>query len=124
MIVLEKALSKVYSELDIVTTPAGKLVAMAHANNCTSDINAWINLFGECLATFGVYVCMEELYEMLFLHALQGEPDCGGLLSYGFYSANIMLVYRKVVPFFCIQLKLVLIWLTLCGRIFILLLVQ
>lgn len=85
MIVLEKALSKVYSELDIVTTPAGKLVAMAHANNCTSDINAWINLFGECLATFGVYVCMEELYEMLFLHALQGEPDCGGLLSYGFY---------------------------------------
>lgn len=88
MIVLEKALSKAYSELDIVTTPAGKLVAMAHANNCTSDINAWVNLFGECLSVFGVNICTEELYEMLFLHALQGDADCGGLLSYGFHSGE------------------------------------
>ncbi len=71
-----------------MTTPAGKLVAMAHANNCTSDINAWVNLFGECLSVFGVNICTEELYEMLFLHALQGDADCGGLLSYGFHSGE------------------------------------
>ncbi|VTU08258.1 carbohydrate kinase FGGY [Actinobacillus indolicus] len=100
MIVLEKMLSKVYSELDIVTTPAGKLVAMAHANNCSTDINAWVNLFGECLETFGVNVCTEELYEMLFLQALQGDPDCGGLLSYGFHSGEHNVGLSEGCPIF------------------------
>ncbi|AHG77520.1 xylulokinase [Mannheimia varigena] len=100
MIVLEKMLSKVYSELDIVTTPAGKLVAMAHANNCTSDINAWVKLFRECLETFGVNVYTEELYEMLFLHALQGDADCGGLLSYGFHSGEHNVGLSEGCPMF------------------------
>ncbi|QLB40569.1 xylulokinase [Mannheimia pernigra] len=100
MIVLEKALSKVYSELDIVTTPTGKLVAMAHANNCTSDINAWVNLFRECLDTFGVNVCTEELYETLFLQALQGEADCGGLLAYGFHSGEHNVGLSEGCPMF------------------------
>ncbi|QNS14491.1 xylulokinase [Mannheimia bovis] len=100
MIVLEKMLSKVYSELDIVTTPTGKLVAMAHANNCTSDINAWVNLFGECLETFGINVCTEELYEMLFLHSLQGDTDCGGLLSYGFHSGEHNVGLSEGCPIF------------------------
>lgn len=100
MIVLEKMLSKVYQELDIVTTPAGKLVAMAHANNCTSDINAWVNLFGECLDTFGIHVCTEELYEILFLHSLQGDADCGGLLSYGFHSGEHNVGLSEGCPMF------------------------
>src|SRR5690606_8834422 len=33
MIVLEKSLSRVHEEIDIVTTPDGKPVAMAHSNN-------------------------------------------------------------------------------------------
>ncbi|OOF84736.1 ATPase [Rodentibacter ratti] len=100
MIVLEKALSRVYAELDIVTTPAGKLVAMAHAQNCTTDINAWVNLLGECLQTFGIKICTEELYETLFLHALQGDTDCGGLLSYGFYSGEHNVGLEKGCPLF------------------------
>ncbi|QPB43118.1 xylulokinase [Rodentibacter haemolyticus] len=100
MIVLEKALSKVYPELDIVTTPSGKLVAMAHAQNCTSDINAWVSLFGECLQTFGVRICTEELYETLFLQALQGDSECGGLLSYGFYSGEHNVGLSEGCPIF------------------------
>ncbi len=88
MIVLEKNLSRVYPELDLVTTPAGKLVAMAHANNCSTDINAWMKIFEQNLQVFGVYVTKEELFEALFNQALQGEPNCGGLLSYGFYSGE------------------------------------
>lgn len=88
MIVLDKTLSRVYEQLDMVTTPAGKLVAMAHANNCTTDINAWLNLFGESLQAFGVQVSTDKLYEILLLQALKAEPDCGGLLAYGFYSGE------------------------------------
>lgn len=88
MIVLEKELSKVYEQLDMVTTPTGKLVAMAHANNCSSDINAWIRLFGETLKAFGAEVETDKLYETLFRKALEGEADCGGLLAYGFYSGE------------------------------------
>lgn len=88
MIVLEKPLSNVYEQLDMVTTPTGKLVAMAHANNCTSDINAWVNLFGESLKAFGVDVKPDKLYETLFLKALDGDANCGQLLAYGFYSGE------------------------------------
>ncbi|TCP94943.1 sugar (pentulose or hexulose) kinase [Cricetibacter osteomyelitidis] len=88
MIVLEKDLSKVYEQLDMVTTPAGKLVAMAHSNNCTSDINAWMGLFGECLASFGMNISQSQLYETLFTKALEGEDNCGNLLAYGFYSGE------------------------------------
>ncbi|MGX3066929.1 xylulokinase [Ursidibacter arcticus] len=100
MIVLEKALSKTYSELDIVTTPAGKLVAMAHANNCSTDINAWVKLLGETLQTFGVKICTEELYQTLFLEALKGDADCGGLLSYGFHSGEHNVGLSEGCPMF------------------------
>lgn len=100
MIVLEKALSKTYSELDIVTTPAGKLVAMAHANNCSTDINAWVKLLGETLQAFGVKICTEELYQTLFLEALKGDPDCGGLLSYGFHSGEHNVGLSEGCPMF------------------------
>lgn len=100
MIVLEHELSKVYEELDMVTTPTGKLVAMAHSNNCTSDINAWICLFGECLRHFGVNIYSEELYESLFLQALKGENNCGNLLSYGFYSGEHNIGLAEGCPIF------------------------
>lgn len=100
MIVLEKALSKRYEALDMVTTPAGKLVAMAHANNCTSDINAWVSLLQENLRLFGLSVTTEQLYERLFEHALSGRADAGGLLSYGFYSGEHNVSLAEGCPLF------------------------
>ena len=63
MIVLEKALSKPYKEIDMVTTPAGDAVAMAHSNNCTSDLNAWVNVFKEFAEAMGMEVDMNKLIE-------------------------------------------------------------
>jgi len=88
MIVLEKELSKVYVEVDMVTTPAGKPVAMVHCNNCTSDLDAWVKLFGETLEVFGKKPSVTELYETLYKTALSAESDCGGLLSYNYLSGE------------------------------------
>ncbi len=91
MVVLDKELKKYYPQIDMVTTPDGSLVAMVHANNCTSDLNAWVSLCGEVLDSFGVKVSGEELYGSLYRKSLEGDEDCGGLLSYGFLSGeNIM----------------------------------
>lgn len=91
MVVLDKELTKYYPQIDMVTTPDGSLVAMVHANNCTSDLNAWVGLCGEVLDTFGVKVSGDELYGTLYRKSLEADPDCGGLLSYGFLSGeNIM----------------------------------
>ena len=88
MVVLEKELKKVYSEIDLVTTPDGSLVAMAHANNCTSDLNAWVGLFKEFAESFGIDVDMNKLFGTLYNKALEGDADCGGLLSYGYLSGE------------------------------------
>ncbi|MEE1087125.1 MAG: FGGY-family carbohydrate kinase [Schaedlerella sp.] len=88
MIVLEKKLSKVYPEIDIVTTPEGNSVAMVHCNNCTSDLNSWVNLFKECLETFGVSVDVGQLYGGLYNKALEGDKDCGGLMAYNYISGE------------------------------------
>ena len=87
MIVTDKPLG-VHREIDMVTTPAGAPVAMVHCNNCTSDINAWVNLFSEYSALMGTPVHKGELYTKLFEVALQGDPDCGGLLSYNYFSGE------------------------------------
>lgn len=88
MIVLEKELKKVYPEIDLVTTPDGSLVGMVHANNCTSDLNAWVGLFKEFAESFGINVDMNQLYGTLYNKALEGDADCGGLLSYGYLSGE------------------------------------
>lgn len=88
MIVLEKQLSKVYREIDMVTTPTGFPCAMSHANNGTSDLNAWVGLFGEFAELLGVQTDMGTLFEKLYTHSLKGDPDCGGLLAYGYYSGE------------------------------------
>ena len=88
MIVLEKELSKPYEMIDMVTTPDGSLVAMVHCNNCTSDLNAWINLFKEYQELLGIPVDMDEIYSKLYNIALTGDTDCGGLLSYNYISGE------------------------------------
>ena len=87
MIVTDKPLG-VHREIDMVTTPDGLPVAMVHCNNCTSDINAWVNLFAEYSALMGHPVNKGELFTKLFQAALEGEADCGGLLSYNYFSGE------------------------------------
>ena len=80
MVVLEKNLSKVYEEIDMVTTPTGKPVAMVHCNNCTNDTNAWVGVLKETAALFGATPSTGELYTKLYQHSLEGDADCGGVL--------------------------------------------
>ena len=88
MIVLEKDLSKPYEMIDMVTTPDGSLVAMVHCNNCTSDLNAWVNLFKEYQELMGMPVDMDEIFGKLYNNALTGDADCGGLISYNYFSGE------------------------------------
>lgn len=88
MVVMERELSKVYPEIDMVTTPDGSPVAMAHCNNCTSDLNAWVALFEECLHCFGVQPDKDHLYETLYRMALSGDKSCTGLLAYNYFSGE------------------------------------
>jgi sugar (pentulose or hexulose) kinase len=100
MVVLEKELSKVYSEIDLVTTPTGNWVAMAHSNNCSSDLNAWVGLFDEFSKAMGMEVDMNKLYGTLYNLALQGDSDCGGLLAYGYLSGEHMTHFEEGRPLF------------------------
>ncbi len=100
MIVMEKELSKVYDEIDLVTTPDGSLVAMVHCNNCTSDLNAWVNLFKEYSEVMGMKVDMNELYGNLYRKALEGDDDCGGLLAYNYFSGEHVTGFNEGRPLF------------------------
>ena len=100
MIVLEKALSKVYPEIDMVTTPTGKPVAMVHSNNCTSDLNAWIELFQEFAKALGMEVSQPRLFEVLYQQALAGDPDGGGLLAYNYVSGEHLTHLTEGRPLF------------------------
>lgn len=100
MVVLENELSKAYSEIDLVTTPTGHLVAMAHSNNCSSDLNAWVGLFDEFAKAMGLHADMNHLYGTLYNLALQGDPDCGGLLAYGYLSGEHMTHFEEGRPLF------------------------
>lgn len=100
MIVLEKDLSKVHPEIDLVTTPSGKPVAMAHSNNCTSDLNAWVGLFREFVDALGVELSQARLFEMLYKKALTGDADGGGLLAYNFVSGEPITHLEEGRPLF------------------------
>lgn len=100
MIVLEKKLSKVYPEIDIVTTPEGNSVAMVHCNNCTSDLNAWVSVFKEFCDTFGIEMDMNTLYGGLYRKALEGDKDCGGLLAYNYFSGEHITHFSEGRPLF------------------------
>lgn len=100
MVVLEKPLSGVYAELDLVTTPDGVPVAMAHTNNCTGGYDAWISVFSEVLSAMGVTTDRSRLYDVVLSAALEGDPDCGGLLSYNYISGEPITGLEEGRPLF------------------------
>ena len=87
MVVVDHKLG-VHEEIDMVTTPAGAAVAMVHCNNCTSDINAWVELFSQFAAAMGMDADKNKIFPLLFNLALEGDPDCGGLMSFNYYSGE------------------------------------
>ncbi|RKM61734.1 ATPase [Butyrivibrio sp. XB500-5] len=100
MVVLEHDLSKAYPELDLVTTPSGEQVAMVHCNNCTSDLNAWVSLFREFAKDIGKEVDDDTLYGTLYRKAMEGDADCGGLLSYNYFSGESITGFDEGRPLF------------------------
>ncbi|MDO4323012.1 MAG: FGGY-family carbohydrate kinase [Lachnospiraceae bacterium] len=100
IIILEEELSKVYPEIDLVTTPEGHLAANIHVNNGTSDLNAWVSLFGEFAEGLGISCDKDRLFEILYRQALEGDEDCGGLLAYGFYSGETIIHVPEGRPLF------------------------
>lgn len=88
MVVLEKPLKKVYPEIDVVTTPSGEPVAMVHCNNCTNDMNAWINVLKETAELFGAHPSTNEIYTKLYNQSLEGSTDCGGLTVYNYMAGE------------------------------------
>ena len=88
MVVLDEPLKNAYPEIDVVTTPCGDDVAMVHVNTCTSDLNAWVNIFREFADLTGTEISTGDLYGKLYTKALEGDKDCGGLLSYNYFSGE------------------------------------
>lgn len=88
MVVLEKPMRRVHHELDVVTTPAGDLVAMVHCNNGASELNAWAGLLGELLAATGNPTEPDDVFRALFRAALDGDADGGGLLAYNYLAGE------------------------------------
>ena len=88
MVVLEKPLKEVHEAIDLVTTPDGSLVGMVHCNNCTSDLNAWAGIFKEFATAIGANVDANTLYGAILNSALTADPDCGGVVTYGYYSGE------------------------------------
>lgn len=100
MLVLENKLKNVHKQIDLVTTPVGDLVAMVHCNNCSSDINAWINIFYEFGELFGAGISKSDIYEKLYLNAMTGDKDCGGLMSYNYFSGEHVTGFEEGRPLF------------------------
>ena len=100
MIVLEKSLARRHEQIDLVVTPDGKPVAMAHSNNGSSDLDAWIQLFAQVAAALGAEQRLEELYGKLLPLALRADPDAGGLLSVNYVSGEHITGFREGRPLF------------------------
>ncbi len=100
MVVLERSLARVHREIDIVVTPDGKPVAMAHANNGSSDLDAWIALFGQVAKALGTEVRLEDVYDRILPLAIEGDPDAGGLLSINYVSGEHVTEFAEGRPLF------------------------
>jgi sugar (pentulose or hexulose) kinase len=100
MVVLERPLGAVHTELDMVTTPDGSPVAMVHCNNCTSDIDAWVRLFCEFAEAAGMKMSFGQALDVLFSAAQSGEPDCGGLMNYNYLSGEPITGLERGRPLF------------------------
>jgi sugar (pentulose or hexulose) kinase len=103
MIVLEEKLREVHHEIDLVSTPDGSLVAMAHCNNCTSDLNAWVEVFAEFAVALGFDVSREKIFDTLYKKALMGDIDIGGLLAYNYFSGEHITGFSEGRPLFARQ---------------------
>ena len=86
--VLERPLKGYYPEIDVVATPAGKTVAMAHTNTCTSEIDAWVHLFADVLRATGSEPDLGQLYPLLYRKALEGSPDCSGIITFNYFAGE------------------------------------
>lgn len=100
MVVLEKPLSKVYPEIDMVTTPSGDPVAMVHCNNFLGDIDAWVKLLGDAAKALGAEYDADKLYGTLYNSALSGDADCGGLMSFNYISGEHITGFEHGCPLF------------------------
>lgn len=100
MLVLERELNGIYDDIDIVVTPDGRPVAMVHCNNCCSELDAWVRLFGEFAALTGREMSAGELYELLYKNAMNGDTDCGGVLAYNFLSGEPTLNMEEGRPMY------------------------
>jgi len=102
MLVLEKGLSKLYPEIDMVTTPDGKPVAMVHTNNGSSDLDAWVRLFMEAAAAISPAEAIDKsaAFNGLFNAALGSAPDCGGLAAVSYVSGEHNTGFEKGRPLF------------------------
>jgi sugar (pentulose or hexulose) kinase len=100
MLVMDKEPASVHEEIDLVTTPDGTLVGMAHSNNCSSDLDAWIYLFGQAAEALGAEFTLTKLYETLLPLALDADPDCGAMLSYGYVSGEHLTGFSEGRPLF------------------------
>ena len=98
MVVLEKQLSNLYEQIDMVTTPDGKPIAMVHCNNCTNEINEWVSVFKETLSLFGKEVSDDELYTRLYEASLNGEDNCGGVIACNYLSGEVLTGFERGVP--------------------------
>ncbi|HSO70713.1 MAG TPA: FGGY-family carbohydrate kinase [Arachnia sp.] len=100
MVVLEGPLKALHEEIDLVTTPAGDLVAMAHCNNGAVDLQAWVGLFGEVAAALGAQVDTTTLFETLYTEALKGDADGGGMLAYNYLAGEHVVGLEAGRPMF------------------------
>lgn len=100
MIVLEKGLSRLHEEIDMITTPSGSPVAMVHCNNCTPDFDEWARLLGEAIKLSGGNISKPGLYDLMYEQALKGDADCGGLLSYNYLSGEHLTGFEQGRPLF------------------------
>ena len=98
--VLERPLKNYYTEIDVVATPAGRPVAMAHTNNCTGEIDAWIRLFAEASGRFGGSDDLNELFPQLYAIGMEGDPDCGGMVSFNYAAGEVLTDVEHGRPLF------------------------
>ena len=97
-VVLEKPLQNYYKEIDVIATPDGYPAALIHANNCTTEINEWVSLFGEVISLFGLDVSKGELFSRLFKHSLQSDAKTGEIVSYNFLAGETLANTEKGAP--------------------------
>ncbi|WP_044973535.1 FGGY-family carbohydrate kinase [Ruminococcus sp. HUN007] len=98
MIVLDKPLSRVYPEIDMVTTPTGKPVAMVHCNNCTNDMNAWVNIFKEAVSLYTGKEVSDDIFTKLYEKSLEGDADCGGVIVNNYLAGESITHFDEGCP--------------------------